>query len=55
MDGEDQAHDESGCPGLWRLAGAVVDPETGALTWYRCEMCDTLLAVPPGGVHPETA
>lgn len=56
MGGDDEgSHDDGGCPGLWRLVEAVLDPESGALTLYRCELCEEWLPVPPGGVHPTTA
>jgi hypothetical protein len=40
---------------MWRLVGAVLDEESGAVTEYRCELCDAVLLVPPGGVHPPGA
>ena len=38
-----------GCPGMWRLQVAVLDIEQGPLTGYQCELCGTVLAVPPSG------
>jgi hypothetical protein len=56
MDGDDKgSHDGHGCLGMWRMVEAVLDPDAGALTLYRCELCEALLPVPPGGVHPGTA
>lgn len=49
---EDRAHDAV-CPGMWLFVGAVLDQDQGgAVTEYRCELCDALRRVPPGGVHP---
>jgi hypothetical protein len=55
MDGtEDRPHDD-GCPGMWRLVEAVLDRDGGgAVALYRCELCEGLLRVGPGGVHPAT-
>lgn len=49
-----QVPHDGGCPGMWRLVGATVNPDTGAVTEYVCELCEGLLVVPPGGTHPET-
>jgi hypothetical protein len=54
VDDQDRAHDDR-CPGMWRLTGAVLDEELGAVTEYVCQLCGGQLAVPPGGVHPPEA
>lgn len=56
MGGDEKgSHRDSDCPGMWRLVEAVIDPLEGSTTVYRCELCEEILTVPTGGVHPTTA
>lgn len=48
------ADDDQDCPHMWRLAVVTLDTEGGHAE-YRCELCDGLVIVPPGGAHPATA
>ena len=56
MDGQDDdSHrGDGGCLGMWRLTEAVLDPDEGSVTVYRCDLCGALLPVTSGGVHPST-
>lgn len=39
---------------VWRLVDVAFERD-GSHTTYKCQRCDGLLPVPPGGVHPSTA
>lgn len=52
-DGVGQDDDADCVEHLWRFAAVDVRPD-GSWSEYRCERCDGVLLVEPGGVHPET-
>lgn len=54
-DDDEDSHERGGCPGMWRLVEAVLDRDRGAMTVYVCDLCEAVLMVPPGGIHPTTA
>lgn len=37
---------------LWRVETVEFGGD-GASTTYRCDLCDVVLVVPPGGTHPD--